>query len=241
MRGCARAKTQAVTDREGYFRIELKGSFRRGWNDVDLELLHPAPAQGDRARPGAGDRRPASAVISDIDDTVVTSNVTSKTADDPDRGAHQRAHAQAVQGRGGVLPRAARRREPGVLRLEKPLEPVRADRRVPRRAGVAAGAGDAAGFWLSAGEGAQAQDHRRNPDHLSEAQVRAERRQRRAGSGDLRRHRAALSGSRTRDLHTVSEPETRFRDSGFGGRGRQDGLPAGARRRCGDRGGARRG
>jgi phosphatidate phosphatase APP1 len=71
-------QTQAVTDREGYFRIELKGSFRRGWNDVDLELLHPAPAQA-TARALVPDPQAKFGLISDIDDTVVTSNVTSKT------------------------------------------------------------------------------------------------------------------------------------------------------------------
>ena len=71
-------KTQAVTDREGYFRLELKGSFRPGWNDVDLELLHPAPAQVS-ARALVPDPQAKFGLISDIDDTVVTSNVTSKT------------------------------------------------------------------------------------------------------------------------------------------------------------------
>jgi phosphatidate phosphatase APP1 len=71
-------KTQAVTDREGYFRLELKGSFRPGWNDVDLELLHPAPAQVS-ARALVPDPQAKFGLISDIDDTVVTSNVASKT------------------------------------------------------------------------------------------------------------------------------------------------------------------
>ena len=70
-------KTQAVTDREGYFRIELKGSFRPGWNEVDLELLHPAAAQA-AARVLVPSKEARFGVISDIDDTVVTSNVTSK-------------------------------------------------------------------------------------------------------------------------------------------------------------------
>jgi phosphatidate phosphatase APP1 len=70
-------KTQAVTDREGYFRLELEGSFRPGWNEVDLELLHPAPAQA-TTRVLVPSRKAKFGVISDIDDTVVTSNVTSK-------------------------------------------------------------------------------------------------------------------------------------------------------------------
>jgi phosphatidate phosphatase APP1 len=70
-------KTQAVTDREGYFRIELKGSFPPGWNEVDLELLHPAAAHT-TARVLVPSKAARFGVISDIDDTVVTSNVTSK-------------------------------------------------------------------------------------------------------------------------------------------------------------------
>jgi phosphatidate phosphatase APP1 len=70
-------KTQAVTDREGYFRLELKGSFRPGWNEVELELLHPAAAQA-TARVLVPSKEAKLGVISDIDDTVVTSNVTSK-------------------------------------------------------------------------------------------------------------------------------------------------------------------
>jgi phosphatidate phosphatase APP1 len=70
-------KTQAVTDREGYFRLELEGSFRPGWNEVDLELLHPARAQT-TARVLVPSKQARFGVISDIDDTVVTSNVTSK-------------------------------------------------------------------------------------------------------------------------------------------------------------------
>jgi phosphatidate phosphatase APP1 len=70
-------KTQAVTDGEGYFRLELKGSFRPGWNEVDLELLHPAAAQT-TARVLVPSKEAKLGVISDIDDTVVTSNVTSK-------------------------------------------------------------------------------------------------------------------------------------------------------------------
>ena len=77
MRGCARATTQAVSDREGYFRIECKGSFRPGWNDIELELLHPAAART-AARVLVPSKQARFGVISDIDDTVVTSNVTRK-------------------------------------------------------------------------------------------------------------------------------------------------------------------
>ena len=59
-RGCACGKTEAVTDREGYFRVELEGSFEPGWNEVQLELLHPAPRKPRRTfscprrTPGSG-------------------------------------------------------------------------------------------------------------------------------------------------------------------------------------------
>jgi phosphatidate phosphatase APP1 len=69
--------TEAVTDREGYFRIELNGSFQPGWNDVELELLHPARSQA-TARVLVPSEEASFGLISDIDDTVVTSNVTSK-------------------------------------------------------------------------------------------------------------------------------------------------------------------
>ena len=68
---------EALTDREGYFRLELEGSFPEGWNEVELELLKPASTKA-AARvlvPSAGARF---GLISDIDDTVVYSNVTSK-------------------------------------------------------------------------------------------------------------------------------------------------------------------
>ena len=70
-------KQEVKSDREGYFRAELPGAFRAGWNDVPVRLageaevhataqvLVPSPA----ARFG---------VVSDIDDTVVRSDVTRK-------------------------------------------------------------------------------------------------------------------------------------------------------------------
>ena len=69
---------QAVTDSEGYFRIELEGSFQAGWNEVKLELLHPATAEA-TARVLVPAAEAKFGLISDIDDTVVTSNVVSKT------------------------------------------------------------------------------------------------------------------------------------------------------------------
>ena len=68
---------EAVTDHEGYFHLELEGSFRPGWNEVDLELTHPARASA-TARVLVPSTKARFGVISDIDDTVVYSNVTRK-------------------------------------------------------------------------------------------------------------------------------------------------------------------
>jgi len=69
--------TEAVTDREGYFHLELEGSFRAGWNEVGLELLHPARSTA-TARILVPSKKARFGLISDIDDTVVHSNVTRK-------------------------------------------------------------------------------------------------------------------------------------------------------------------
>jgi phosphatidate phosphatase APP1 len=72
------SEAEAVTDREGYFRLELHArSADPGWNEIRLELLHPAPADA-VARVLVPAPEAKFGVISDIDDTVVTSNVTSK-------------------------------------------------------------------------------------------------------------------------------------------------------------------
>jgi phosphatidate phosphatase APP1 len=68
---------EAVTDREGYFHAELDGSFRAGtWNEVDLEL--PAGNTKATARVLVPGRKARFGLISDIDDTVVYSNVARK-------------------------------------------------------------------------------------------------------------------------------------------------------------------
>ena len=68
---------EVMTDREGYFHLELEGSFKAGWNEIELELLHPAAARaiGHAFVPGA---KAKFGLISDIDDTVVYSNVARK-------------------------------------------------------------------------------------------------------------------------------------------------------------------
>ncbi|HEU5177318.1 MAG TPA: phosphatase domain-containing protein [Burkholderiales bacterium] len=73
----AAGKIEALTDREGYFRLELHGAFRAGWNEVELELVHPAKAKA-IARVLVPDKKAKFGLISDIDDTVVYSNVTRK-------------------------------------------------------------------------------------------------------------------------------------------------------------------
>jgi len=74
---CGRAATEAVTDREGYFRLELSTRAKAGWNPVALEL-----AENPRVKAKAGVLVPSVrarfGVISDIDDTIVASNVTNK-------------------------------------------------------------------------------------------------------------------------------------------------------------------
>ncbi len=74
---CGRADTEALTDREGYFRLELATRAKAGWNPVELEL-----ADNPRVKAKAGvlvpSREARFGVISDIDDTIVASNVTNK-------------------------------------------------------------------------------------------------------------------------------------------------------------------
>ena len=68
---------ETVTDREGYFHLELEGSFRAGWNEIELKLVDPVAGSA----MGAALVPPKTAkfgLISDIDDTVVYSNVARK-------------------------------------------------------------------------------------------------------------------------------------------------------------------
>ncbi|HEX6246133.1 MAG TPA: phosphatase domain-containing protein, partial [Polyangiales bacterium] len=68
---------EALTDAEGYFRLELDSKAKPGWQQVEVELLHPGNAKA-VACVLVPSRRARFGVISDIDDTVVRSNVTSK-------------------------------------------------------------------------------------------------------------------------------------------------------------------
>ena len=80
------AKNEAVTDDEGYFDLELSPpEFVRTdepFQEVELELLAPLSADGQKARAvGRVLVPPASArfgIISDLDDTVITTNVTNR-------------------------------------------------------------------------------------------------------------------------------------------------------------------
>jgi phosphatidate phosphatase APP1 len=68
---------EATTNREGYFRIELRGD-GHGWNDVVLELVRD-PRVRAVTRVLVPSPRARFGVISDIDDTVIRTNVTSRT------------------------------------------------------------------------------------------------------------------------------------------------------------------
>jgi phosphatidate phosphatase APP1 len=71
---------EGATDAEGYFKLELEPRGRLGpgdWQDVELKLLEPAEATA-TAKVLVPSRRAKFGVISDIDDTIVSSNVTNK-------------------------------------------------------------------------------------------------------------------------------------------------------------------
>jgi phosphatidate phosphatase APP1 len=74
------AATEGVSDAEGYFELTLEPRGRLGpgdWQEVGLELLAPSAATA-TARVLVPSRRARFGVISDIDDTIVWSNVTNK-------------------------------------------------------------------------------------------------------------------------------------------------------------------
>lgn len=76
---------ETVADNGGYFHAELalpKLVETSGWQEVELELIHPVPRKGKPVRASAQVLIPSTAarfgVISDIDDTVLWSNVGNK-------------------------------------------------------------------------------------------------------------------------------------------------------------------
>lgn len=80
-------ESEATTDDEGYFQIELNvaGAValdEAPFQEIELELLEPVGANGLTARAAGQVLVPASSavfgVISDLDDTVITTNVTSR-------------------------------------------------------------------------------------------------------------------------------------------------------------------
>ena len=81
------ARTEVITDEEGYFSVELELAAPVAgplWQEVEFTLLdHPAGSLSDRPVTAVGTvlvhpLRSRFAVISDIDDTVLASNVSSK-------------------------------------------------------------------------------------------------------------------------------------------------------------------
>ena len=70
-------ETEAVTDREGYFRIELR-SGKPGWNEVPLELARD-PSIRAVARVLVPSTQARFGVISDIDDTIILTHVARRT------------------------------------------------------------------------------------------------------------------------------------------------------------------
>jgi phosphatidate phosphatase APP1 len=74
------AQAEAKTDGEGYFRLEIPTRGRLGpgtWQDVQLELVEPTKVKT-IGRVLVPSKRARFGVISDIDDTIVASNVGSK-------------------------------------------------------------------------------------------------------------------------------------------------------------------
>jgi phosphatidate phosphatase APP1 len=68
---------ETVSDSEGYFRVELEASgFSPGWHEIQLELQHPKVAATGMVLVPSPDAE--FGVISDLDDTVIQSDVTRK-------------------------------------------------------------------------------------------------------------------------------------------------------------------
>jgi phosphatidate phosphatase APP1 len=71
------ASAQATSDRQGYFTFSFPARARPGWNDVDIELVRD-PRIRATGRVLVPSRAASFGLISDIDDTIVYSNVLSK-------------------------------------------------------------------------------------------------------------------------------------------------------------------
>jgi phosphatidate phosphatase APP1 len=70
-------RAETTSDREGYFSMDLTARAEAGWNEVELELARD-PAIRATARVLVPARDAKFGIISDIDDTIVYSNVLSK-------------------------------------------------------------------------------------------------------------------------------------------------------------------
>ncbi len=76
---------ELISDDEGYFALEIEDSPARGeileWHDVEVELVEPAPPEGEATAVGRV-MTPAAqvscAIVSDLDDTVVETGATDK-------------------------------------------------------------------------------------------------------------------------------------------------------------------
>jgi phosphatidate phosphatase APP1 len=74
-------EAETITDREGYFRLSIAPRGRLGpgaWQEVELELIHPPGGARATAKVLVPSERAKFGVISDIDDTIVSSHVTNK-------------------------------------------------------------------------------------------------------------------------------------------------------------------
>ncbi len=71
------AAAQATSDRQGYFSMRLQARARPGWNEVALELVREPHIRA-LARVLVPPAEARFGVVSDIDDTIVFSNVLSK-------------------------------------------------------------------------------------------------------------------------------------------------------------------
>jgi phosphatidate phosphatase APP1 len=71
------SSAETESDRQGYFSVELRCEAQAGWNDVELELAGDARIRA-IGRVLVPPREAQFGVVSDIDDTIVYSNVLSK-------------------------------------------------------------------------------------------------------------------------------------------------------------------
>lgn len=78
-------ETEVIADQEGYFNLEihpLRPLNSRPWQEVELELLEPRSRDGQTVRATAQVLVPSSTarfgIISDVDDTIISTNVTNK-------------------------------------------------------------------------------------------------------------------------------------------------------------------